>query len=135
MAESGGNPKACSPVGAMGLFQLMPETAKELGVANPFDPDQCTRGGTEYDAQILAKVRLARETPAEDDDAYRYMFAGYNAGPGYVLSCLKDCRARGLPTTWANFVQYFPTTTVRGKKPDWKQATTYALKILPEATT
>jgi soluble lytic murein transglycosylase-like protein len=73
-AESGFNPRAVSPKGAMGLMQLMPATARELGVANPFSPDDNIRAGTFYLATLLARF---------DQDVVRAL-AAYNAGAGRV---------------------------------------------------
>ena len=54
--ESGGNPRAVSSAGAKGLMQLMPGTARDMGVTDPFDPEQNIRGGLSYLRWLLAKV-------------------------------------------------------------------------------
>lgn len=71
--ESGGDPNARSPVGALGLGQLMPATARSLGV-NPLDPIQNLRGAAMY---------LSQQLKAFGNDP-RKALAAYNAGPGAV---------------------------------------------------
>ena len=69
-AESSLNPNAVSLAGAQGLMQLMPDTANELGVENPFDSTQNIRGGAHYLAQLLRQFN--------NDE--RLATAAYNAG-------------------------------------------------------
>jgi len=72
--ESNFNPKVVSHKGAQGLMQLMPGTAREVGVSNPFDPRQSIYGGSLYLRKMLDSF----------DFNLDYALAAYNAGPSAV---------------------------------------------------
>lgn len=72
--ESGSRPCAVSPKGAQGLMQLMPATAEQFGVHDPFDPKQNVEAGTKLLKQLLTKY----------NGDMRLALSAYNAGPERV---------------------------------------------------
>ena len=86
--ESDFNPNVVSGAGASGIMQLMPSTAKELGVKNPYDAEQNIMGGAKLIAAHLKKF----------NGNVRYALAAYNAGSGAVK------RYGGVPSYCKTYV-------------------------------
>lgn len=90
-AESGYNPRARSAAGAVGLMQLMPDTAREMGVENRLDPEDNIKGGARYLKRMLKLF----------DNDITLAVAAYNAGPDAVLR-------RGAIPPFAETRRYVP---------------------------
>ncbi len=89
-AESDFNPRCVSSAGAKGLMQLMPDTAKDLGVSNPFDPAQNIDGGTRYLASLLRRF----------DGDEKKALAAYNWGASNV-----ERGGKSLPSETRTYLQ------------------------------
>jgi len=87
--ESGGYPLAVSKAGARGLMQLMPGTAADLGVTNPFDPAQNIMGGTQYLRKLLDRYR----------GDVKLALAAYNWGMGNL-----EKRPETMPRETKNYI-------------------------------
>lgn len=93
--ESAGKSDAVSPKGAKGLMQLMPATAKSLGVDDPMDPAQNIEGGVKYLAQLIKKF---------GDE--KLALAAYNWGEGNIRKQLARLAKRDKPQTLAAILKY-----------------------------
>jgi len=94
--ESGGNPSAISSAGASGIMQLMPGTARELGVTDASNPEQSIMGGTKYLSQQLQKY-----------GSNELALAAYNAGPGAVDNAISKAGSRD----WSAVSRFLPSET------------------------
>ena len=90
--ESGFDPKAKSWTGARGLMQVMPATAKELGIKNSTDPEQNITGGTQYLKNLWNKFEEATDSIQRQ----KLTIASYNCGYYHVLDAQKLASKRGL---------------------------------------
>ncbi len=102
--ESQLNQDARSPVGAIGLMQVMPATGKELNVGDITIADSNVHAGTKYMDQLVSRELAG----AELDEVNRtlFAFAAYNCGPGNMAKLRKTAAARGLdPNVWFNSVE------------------------------
>lgn len=108
--ESGWRPLASSPVGAQGLAQFMPGTAKwiaqafpeELGEFDPWDPHQAALAAAIYDKWLLDRVQPFGWTPLSECTRWNFALRGYNGGETWLM------RERGL------------TIAGRGNPNDWR---------------
>lgn len=100
--ESKFNPKARSWVGAQGLMQLMPATARELGVVDALDPSQNVRGGTTYMARMIDRF----DPSIAYRERYHLALASYNAGYGHVEDARRLAEQMGWdPNVWFDNVE------------------------------
>jgi peptidoglycan lytic transglycosylase F len=95
--ESRFKPDAKAWDGGMGLMQLMPLTAKELGCHQPFDPDENIKAGVKY----MHRLRKRFKNNVSDNDKICFALASYNGGYGHVLDARKLAVEQGFnPNLW-----------------------------------
>ncbi len=100
--ESEFNPRAVSSSGAIGLMQLMPETARSLGVKDPYNPRENIKGGVKY-LNYLFRIF---------GNDIELVLAGYHAGPGLVR---RLNRVPEIPATM-EYVDYIISRYAGGRK-------------------
>jgi soluble lytic murein transglycosylase-like protein len=100
LVESGFNPRAVSKRGAVGLMQLLPETAKRYGVSDIYDPEQNIRAGTHYLSDLMARfgsdlnLTLAAYNAGENAvDRYGGQIPPFKETQKYVPNVLRIYRA------------------------------------------
>src|SRR6185436_3611218 len=93
-----------SPVGAIGVMQVMPPTGKELNVGNIADVEPNIHAGVKYMRFMMD--RYFKDEPMDDLNRTLMTFAAYNAGPGRVRQLRRETEKRGLdPNLWFNNVE------------------------------
>lgn len=102
--ESRFNPKAKSWAGAGGLIQLMPATAKEVGVNNSFNPKENIRGGVTY----LNRMRENFSSINDSVQKIKFTMAAFNCGLGHVLDAQRLAKKYGKdPLVWDDNVEEY----------------------------
>lgn len=135
--ESRFQPRARSWAGAMGLLQLMPATAREVGVTDPWDPEDNVAGGARY-FQWLENQWV--NDIADPDQRLRFILASYNVGRGHVQDAQRLAEAHGDdPDNWEQVShwllqkskrEYFTHPVVRFGYARGLEPVTYVQKIL-----
>jgi len=104
--ESKFNPNARSWCGAQGLMQLMPGTARQVGVpaGQAYVPDRNVKGGTDY----LKYLEKTWSNVSDFTQRIKFILASYNAGPGHVQDAARLAEKNGYPKDkWDGSVEYF----------------------------
>jgi membrane-bound lytic murein transglycosylase MltF len=102
--ESTLNQQAKSPVGAVGVMQLMPATGAELKVGDIHQPEPNIHAGAKYMDQLMSKN--FPDAKFDEQNRTLFAFASYNTGPGNISKMRKEAAKRGLdPDQWFNNVE------------------------------
>ncbi|WP_081211520.1 MltF family protein [Salegentibacter sediminis] len=102
--ESRFDPKAESWAGATGLIQLMPATAKEVGVSNNHNPEQNVAGGVKY----LDRMRDNFEVVKDSIQKIKFTLAAFNCGAGHVYDAMRLAEKNGRnPHVWDENVEEY----------------------------
>jgi len=102
--ESHLDQKKRSPVGAIGIMQLMPTTGKEMSVGSIQKAESNIHAGIKYHRWIID--HYFKDEPMDDLNKELFAFASYNAGPGRIRGLRKAAKERGLdPNVWFNNVE------------------------------
>lgn len=102
--ESRFDPKAESWAGATGLIQLMPATAKEVGVSNNYNPKENIRGGVKY----LDRMRDNFEAVEDSIQKVKFTLAAFNCGAGHVYDAMRLAEKHGKnPNIWDENVEEY----------------------------
>jgi membrane-bound lytic murein transglycosylase MltF len=102
--ESRLDQNARSHVGAIGVMQLMPETAATLGVGDVHEMERNIHGGTKY-LRILRDRAISGGSP-DEQNLTLFAIAAYNCGPGRVAALRAEAEKTGLdPDVWFNSVE------------------------------
>ncbi len=131
MQESRGISVARSGAGAMGLFQLMPGTADEMGVKDPFDPEENARGGIRY-----LKIQYDHFPEIPDTiERLKWSLASYNGGRGYINRALRRAREDKELLWWKwepgrYWLMSRDCVLPSGRRPDYKQMWDYVARIV-----
>jgi membrane-bound lytic murein transglycosylase MltF len=109
--ESSLNQEAKSPVGAIGIMQLMPQTGAEMKVGDIHQIDANIHGGIKYSASMVQK--LYGNEPMDDLNKVLFSFAAYNCGPNRVKQLRAEAAQKGLnPNVWIDNVEFIAANRV-----------------------
>lgn len=103
--ESRFNPNTTSPMGAKGLMQLVPVTAKRFGLTydNAYEPEASVSAGTQY----IKYLQMVYSSVEDIDERVKFVLASYNAGPAHILDARALARKYGKnPDVWDDVEQY-----------------------------
>ena len=135
--ESQFNPQAKSWAGAVGLMQLMPETAKSFGAKNPLDPYESLKAGFKY---LKWLDNFWKKFIKDKDERIKFVFASYNIGIGHILDAMRLAGKYGADSTkWFDNVEkylrlkskkkYFTDPVVRNGYSDGRETIKYVREI------